>query len=339
MILELDEKAYRAYPALNQSALKTYNGNPKIFHQKYILKQEVPGKEEEQLKEAMIYGQICDCLLTCEEEFDSRFVISMDEVTLKPQMKKFCESLWKYTILYTVDDVLTETFDFICEVAYKDVGIKGTSLEKLLENFKEEGIEYYTCLRDRGNRTFITQKDYEKACLLIDRLKNHPFSKEIINMKSEGEWEVKKQMMVVNDVNGISMKGMLDYVMINHNRKIVLPVDLKVGSNAEMFMYNYTKLGYYIQMAAYTCLLRAEYPEYDVKPLSFLAVDRTMFMDPIKYISTEETFNEGMNGFIKDGRKYKGLNEIMKNYKYSLENDYWTGPIEAHKNNGRILLN
>lgn len=338
MILEIEESEYRKRSELSQSSLKEFWKDSKGFYKKYILKEESPkNKEDDATHQAKLYGNVVDCLLTKEYEFDYKFQINNVELP-KAQMFDFTKSLYKFTLLYTVDGKLMEEMDALYQMAYDEVGIKRDSLDKIKERFIVEGLTYYESLRNSGSTISITQKMYEQASLLVERLRSHPFCKGLINIKSEGDWEVIDQQMMTGEIEGVEMRGMLDRTIINHFTKKVYIWDYKIGANAEMFKYNYTKLGYYIQMAVYTLLMRQNYPEYIVQPLSFLAVDKTMYFDPLKYICSEDNLNQALNGFIRNGRKYPGLYEMLKEYKYCVTNSHYTSSAEAHKNNGNIKM-
>lgn len=338
MILQVEEKIYRARPELSQTQLKDYWENPREFYKKHILREKVSDDDEGQTKPDQLYGSVVDALISDEHNFDYRFMIG-DVAPPKGQMLKFTEELYKKTRAFTNSEgVLTISMNELYDMAYPVAGFVRDGIDKVKERFTTEGLDYYQFLRDRGDRMAITQTTYEKAHYLVEKLREHPYSSGLINLTTNDRWTVYDQIMMTGVINEVEMRGMFDRLIVDEVNKIVYPWDYKVGSNADMFLFNYTKLKYYIQLGIYTELARQNFPGYNVLPLRFLAVDRTMYYDPIKWKMQEGHVDQAYSGFVRDGFRLPGITEMLQNYKYAKDNDYWTGKMKAHQGKGDIEM-
>lgn len=99
----------------------------------------------------------------------------------------------------------------------------------------------------------------------------------------EEKLQVFKQVKLVSKVLDVYCKCMLDIVLINHDQKIIVPIDIKTGANRpEDFEQKcYFGWNYYIQGSLYSRILinyiKDNYPElidYEVKPFTFIFGDR-----------------------------------------------------------------
>lgn len=337
MIHNIPEPDYRLMKELNYSKLKEFDTDSRRYYIKYVRGEDLGDKEAEQEKEAMRFGSLVDCILTGEQDLDWRYQISKANIPTG-QMLDFVQSLYKNTLAYTRNGVLTESMEFLYQIGYQEAGFKRDTFEKVLERFVKEGKDYYGELRDRGTRVVISPDEYEKACSLAEKLRTHPFSAPTINIMSDERFDVHYQLVLTGNIYGYDMKCMMDKVIIDNRDKVVYIYDLKTTANGAMFQYNYTKMRYYLQMAIYTLLARLNYPDYEVKPLRFLVCDRTMYYDPLVYTSTEKHLEQAINGFTIKGKKYRGLKELLEDYKYALENNCFTTTVEAHKAKGKLSL-
>jgi hypothetical protein len=144
--------------------------------------------------------------------------------------------------------------------------------------------------------------------------------------------------MIFDEIKGFPMKMMSDKIVIDEEKKIVYPYDLKVMGNIDIFPYNYLKLRYYLQLAVYTTLLKQHYKDYTVMPLRFITVDKYRYMDPVLVKTSELDYQSALQGFKLNNHQYKGLYEILEDIQYHKTTNIWTSSKEAQINKGVVTL-
>jgi len=341
-ILKIGEKQYRSLPYDSYSSIKDFISSRLKYYKKYILKEK--GKDDdtkEQDSDDMRFGNIVDCLKFTPDDFESRYQISSAEIPDSPQMIKFVKELIKLCIINTNDmGVLCGNLELLIEEAYNNTGIKQTKIDAWKEKFliKKEGYDYFLELKDRKDRIIISPAELEWAQSIKDYMTNHPHVRDIMNCSSNDDYEVFDQIMLKGVINDVEVKMMGDRVILNKKKKLITPFDLKVMSNIEMFPYNYLKLKYYVQNGVYTTLLRQNFPEYEIPPIKFVTIDKYRQCEPTIVKTSEKQYQQAMNGFSINGRKYKGVNEALEEMKWHKEKGIWTSPKEIIDNNGFIDL-
>lgn len=336
-----NEREYRAIPCLSYSSIKDFATNRLQFYKKHVSKE----KASKELSEDMIFGNLVDTLLFSEDDFSNRFIITMAKVT-NGQMLTFAEELAKLTITNTNEHgELCTSLDNLINEAYSFVGFgrKGDTVEKIKEKFLKEKInyDYYEELVNKKNKAVIIAETLEYAQSLVSWIKNHKYTRDILNPSPSKTKIYHKQLMLEGEIRGIPIKMMGDLIEEDTSSMVVTPYDLKVGGNIESFAYQYLKLKYYIQEAVYTTLLRQHYEPlgYTVKPLKFIAIDKFRQVDPIIKSITEQQYFEAMNGFTtKFGKAYKGVDQLLIEIKWHQESQLWTSSKAQYENNGILPL-
>lgn len=339
-MLTLSEKDYRAIRRDSYSSVKLFLDDRKKYYKKEVLQEKVD-ENKSQEHEDMRFGGIVDCIKFTPEEFTDRFIVSTAPEIESPQMLKFVNELFKLTQSNTNEfGVLCGDMEVMIEQAYNNVGIKQTKLDAWKERFlvKKEGYEYFLELKERENKLLITANEYKQAQNTVDYLNTHRYTRDIMNVTNSSKYTVYDQFQIITEIEGLPMKMMIDRLILNHDKMIGTPIDLKVMGNIDIFPYNYLKLRYYIQNANYTTGLKMHFPKFKINPIRFLTVDKFRYMDPLVVRSTEKNYVDAMNGFTYRDRKYTGLIEAIKDIKFHKETGIWTSSREAQINNGIIDL-
>ncbi len=262
--LDISEKEYRRLDALGYSLIKSYIEDRKKFYKQWILKLNVEDDEDESNNGNLRMGSLVDTLLLQPETLDDKFTLTQ-AIEPKGQMGVFVNNLYSRTVSATDGEgVIQAKLDTLLTDAYEDtkkdkegkiVAFKSKTLEQVKEDFliKKIGYEYYIALRDRGNKIVVTAEDMAKAERMVEILKTHPYTREILSGNGIN------QLIVQGNYRGLEVKCMIDRVIINEKDKVIQPYDLKTTWGVDMFDFNYIKYKYYIQYALYTTLLREFY--------------------------------------------------------------------------------
>jgi|SRR5882757_898459 len=331
---------------LSYSAIKMFLDNRMKFRKKYILKEKV--KEE---NDAIRLGNLVDFYLTCDEDtFDEKFVLTSAE---KPsgQMLDFVDALKKRTIA-AVDsnDVITKEMEVLIGEAFNDVKynaageevkFKKKDIDYVLNEFltKKIGYDYYIEFRNSMDKTVVTPDEVEKAEIIVRQLKNDPNTYAIFNPEEDGDVEWFNQFPFEIELEGYTIKGMIDRLKVDHKNKIIKPLDIKITFQVESFEWAYLDDMYYLQNGVYHYALEEMFPDYVVEPVSFIAGDSNAFLRPLVWHTTLAHARQGVDGFDYRGRHWKGIKEALKEIRWHTEvsND-WRISFDNYRNSGNLSI-
>ena len=303
---------YREYPAIHYSLLSKIATDPSNL-------------EFNNDNDGITFGDALDILLTqSEEEFDKRYAVAkVDKPT--GQMGEFVEALYKL-----------KKFD----EAYETVGFKRDSLEKVVDRFSLEGADYHDFLQMAEGKKIISYEMYKDVLKAINTLKIHDFTSVYFNEPREGV-EIKYQVPILFKVDGNECKALLDVLVIDHEKKLIYPIDLKsTGEYINMFPSSFLKWKYYLQASFYSYGVKQLYPDYTVDNFKFIVISSQQLTKPLVYTCTDEDLLVGEKGGLNrfTNKKVKGWRQLYEDYLWHLNNDLWEYPKEVYENNGEIEL-
>jgi hypothetical protein len=86
-----------------------------------------------------------------------------------------------------------------------------------------------------------------------------------------------------------------------------------------------------------------EYLDAGYKMLDYLFIvvetKKSSSHPAIIYVTNETDREVGLNGGYIGTKKYKGINQLIDEYKFHRDNNYWDLPMDLLQNKGRIQLN
>lgn len=268
---QVDEPEYRKDPAYSYSTIARFHregfeGLPKLFD-----KVESP---------SLLFGSLVDTLLTgSTEEFDNTFVVAEFPAIPDSQanvIKYIFNSFSnEYVSLRDVPDVAiintTEVLDFQ----------KNWKPETRAKVIKENGEEYYSLLHLATGKTLISTKDYQDAQECVNALKTSEYTREYFepNNPFEDDIETFYQLKFKGTYKNIPLRCMADMIRVDHNKKTVLPIDLKTSFKKEWNFYeSFIQWGYWIQAQLYWFIIRQNmdnhplYKDYELLDYRFIVV-------------------------------------------------------------------
>lgn len=349
---------YRKLDALNQSMLKTFDENPVQFFQEFKMGK----KRKSKTNAALIIGDLVDFfLLECkgdEQEFENRFDENFalyNGVKGSGQVFLLADYLFEET-----ENCIDETGKVTCSFmerfrsAYNRVraedkykGEKNT-MEKVLEDFEKNGKEYFDMKMDNIGKTVVDISLVDKAKIVANNILNDEFTNHIFKDNEHFDYLTHfpiEWRYLLGEGKSIACKSELDMIFIDHEKKIIYPMDLKTTYDNESFDYMYIKNGYYLQNAFYhkavtTWAKENEMGDYSVLPLTFVVGDTSSNnRRPLIYSTTLTDIDNGMNGFYIRGNKYRGIAELIEDIAWAEENNEWKCSREAYLNKGKMKLN
>lgn len=216
--------------------------------------------------------------------------------------------------------------------------------DKTFETVKKQGRVYFRDMLESKGKIFINKDMWEKAHITANTLVTHPFSRKYFIHKPG--YELFYQFKFVTKVDGRATKGMLDCVRVDHNRKIIYPVDLKTGE-APVDQFDQVMLmhKYYIQAALYREALiyivsqDPEISDYTVAPFEFLYISKENIWKPLVWVVPEELHQAALEGFTDVyGSKHVGVHELLDQYYDCKDGRHCTYTKRDTVNKGRIML-
>lgn len=241
---KVNEEEYRSDPAYSYSTIAKFNREGFKNLNKLFDKVETS---------SLVFGSMVDTLLTDGlEEFNRKFEIA--------QFSSIPDS-----VIRVVKDIFREfhlTHRRLEDIPDSEILIRANSFnyqnnwkaETKIKSIREKGSDYYKLLYLSENKILVSNKDYQDAQDCVNVLKNHrytkwyfepnnPFNRTIerfYQLKFKGEWE------------NIPLRCMADLIIVDHERKVIIPCDLKTSSKKEWeFHRSFIEWGYWIQAQLY----------------------------------------------------------------------------------------
>jgi hypothetical protein len=328
----------------SSSSLKEFSVDRKKYHKKYVLGEKVEDDENK----AATMGRVVETLLLEPELFESRFHMSTVESAPTALMNDFVEALYKRTVEATdVFGKVARSFEDISKDAYVDSGFK-IKYEAVMNKFiGSEAETYYDeirVVRAKG-LTVVTANDMNNAERIVAELRNNFVTRDVVNLVKSARYDVYNQYQVEGfDVHGLLCKGMLDKIVIDHEKKTLQIYDLKCTWSVENFYeeyYLYRRA--YIQAFVYwiagqTIKEDLGLAGYHVEYPKFIVCDSTNYMNPLIYTLTLDDLEEALEGFTHKGRTYPGVKQIVKDLQWAKDTDTWNISRTRHELGGVVNI-
>lgn len=225
-------------------------------------------------------------------------------------------------------------------------------MDKVVSKFweNEEAVKYYRLTRDLAEGvTIVSQDEYDSVLKAKELILANEFIRKYFT-KSSKAFEVMHQVPIYFEYRDEQCKGLLDGIYIDHLAKEIQPFDLKTTgfSVYEFGEMSYLKFGYYRQCAFYELALYSkESPVrkyldegYTMLDFIFIVVEskKSSSHPAVIYRTSKADREVGMNGGYVGRRFYKGINQLIEEYKFHRDSNYWDLPVELYKANGEIKL-
>jgi len=300
---------------VSYSRLSTLDKGLFLFKRKYI-----DGIQTERDSKALSLGAAADCLLTTPDKFYKLFTVS---TVTKPtgQMGDFVDNLIKTGST---------------ELAYEAAGFKRDSLEKVLSRFETEGKDYYEFTLAAEGKTILSFEEFTKAQGIAESFKNGKYTSYLFTEQLGIERQYQASFEVYVPVIDRTVKGIIDILDIDHERKHIVITDIKTTSKSvlsfgrEVFEWRYD-----IQAFLYYMAVDAMYPDYTIHMQ--YAVENSEYLNipviwkmPLYYITSHAHYEP----IIVNDRQYKTVKQLLKELSYYEEegfDEYYESAINEGK--------
>ena len=271
--LNISEEEYRQMPELSYSTLAKYERGGGF--------KSIPTLFDRVESPSLTFGSAVDSIITGGmEEFNDRFIVAefpniSDTIV---SIVKYLFNMYKDTnrSLSSINDaaIINATEVFKYQLNWKP--------ETRAKVIKEKGEEYYNLLYISDNKTILSTKDYEYVVNAVEALKTSESTKfYFADDNPFDNIERQYQLKFNAEFNGVGYRTMMDLVIVNHNNKTILPIDLKTSGKSEYEFYkSFVEWGYMWQAILYTKVLEANikkddyFKDFTILPYNFIVVNK-----------------------------------------------------------------
>ena len=330
-IAHLENEFYSKKMVFSYSSLKQLMWNPAIFYQLYVL-----GNKEERIESNLVQGKLIHCLLLEEENFDKLFFISPDTLPTG-NTKSVIDRVFKhYKELSANGDQRVYLKEY--ENAVLDI-LKDMNLHQSLKTDEQridkiitfETIQYWEFLKQKQGKTLISNDDYTYCKNAVDLIKQDKKICDLIGCSATefDNLEIFNEIELSMDAVGysFSVKGILDNVVIDHDKKQIRVNDIKTTSkDLDSFPEVVEFYSYWLQAVIYMCLVGVKYTRlidagYTVD-FRFIVIDKTFLVYPFRVSEhTMKTWFDRMN------QVFTKANWHYINRDYTLPYDFAKGDV------------
>lgn len=215
--------------------------------------------------------------------------------------------------------------------------------EILIKKFNVKQFwEYLEAYYGSKDKTIVGTLDYALAEELVNILLTHKFSKHIFNETKDKT--TLYQYPIRFEYKGFILRGILDFIRIDHKKKTVTLIDLKTGKDdPESFTTSFIKYRYDLQEAVYTLAFEhickdLDLEGYTLEPFEFLYLSRYE-KTPIIYTVPETWHIAGRYGYKLNGRQVKGLDELIDEIAWHFDNKVFDKSKVLHESQGKLEIN
>lgn len=270
---QVTEEEYRADSALSYSTLARYeregfNNLDKLFDRVETA--------------SLTFGSAVDSIITGgQEEFDSRFIVA-EFPSIPDSIVTIVRDLYKgYASKFGSLDTIPES-DIIAMTEHHKYQLNWKP-ETRAKVIKEKGADYYNLLFVAGDKTIVDTQTYQDICETVKMLKNSKSTKFYFAQDNPFEPHIERlyQLKFKGTFYGVDYRNMADLIIVNHEEKWVLPIDLKTSSKPEWDFYkSFVDWRYDIQARLYWAIIRQNmdndeyFKDFELKEYLFIVANR-----------------------------------------------------------------
>lgn len=247
---QVTEPEYRADSALSYSTLARYEREGFNNLDKLFDRVESP---------SLTFGLAVDTLITgSEEEFNEHFMVAQLDTPLSDALVAITKRLfdtWKdgYVDIRDIpDDTLVNT---IQDIQWNNHWLPKTRAKKI----KEDCAAYYKLLYLSEGKTILSAYTYQDILNTVDSLKSATATKFYFEPDNMFDNTIERlyQLKFKATFDEVEYRCMSDLLVVLHDKKIVVPVDLKTSSKPEWdFHKSFLDWMYHIQARLYWRIIR-----------------------------------------------------------------------------------
>ena len=217
------------------------------------------------------------------------------------------------------------------ELSVEDLMLKAARLANYYNNYKDETLlttlkkstvyEYVAELEKNEGKQFMTREQKEVIEGCIEALSSHEGCARVL-FNTPDKYEAFHEYEVYFRCMEIDCKARLDRILVSHENKDVILVDLKTTSKrAQFFPDSFEFWKYYRQMAFYKYALSKEFPGYSFS--CYMPVVDTQYFTRHCYKISEAQIDRGTIEYMN----------LLSRLNWHLDNNEWNYTMEEFNSN------
>ena len=313
---QVTEPEYRADKALSYSTLSSYERGGRF--------ESLPTLFDRKESPSLLLGSCVDTLITgSREEFDSLyFVGDFDcpdsvQTVVKALFEAFKDT---YDSLESIPNTLVTG---ISDQLKYQLNWKPETRAKVL---KEKGADYYNLLFLSKDKKLVSSEMYADALRMEEALRTAKSTSYLFALNNPFDESIQRfyQLKFKGNIDGIDFRFMADEIIVLHEKKLILPIDLKTSGKPEYNFYkSFLEWRYDLQAKLYSAILEQNikkddyFKDFTILPYIFAVVNKKTltplcweYEDNLKY----------REDFVVDGVTYRNPISIAKELTEYLKN-------------------
>ena len=251
--LQIDEPTYRKMSELSYSILSRFQS----------VGFDINKLQEKLSSPSLLFGSAIDALITGgQEEFDRNFMV-VDLPNIPESASNCVKIIWnKYK------DTYKHLKDIPIDILNTELQFNGFwpnnrySAQARINGFFKNPVEdYYQLNYIAENKSIINTELHTQILQAVNALKTSPATKDYFMEDNPWDNNTERlyQLKFRADLNGIGYKCMMDECVVIHDKKLIIPIDLKTSCSCkeDEFYFNFLQWHYQLQARLYSRILRA----------------------------------------------------------------------------------
>lgn len=301
--LQISEEQYRENPALSYSLIATYEKGGFAS---------IPHLYDKKESDALTFGLMVDTIITEGiERFQEKFAVADFKIP-SDSIKFVIDWLLEVREEEFFEDIPNDVILTTCDLAEYQMRYKA---DTRLAKIKSEGEAYYNTVRQIGNRTVVSDEVYQEVLAVVGALKGHvQTSKYLQHTEENSDVEFLYQQKFSTNLDGLDVRCMFDLLVVNHTKKIIVPIDLKTSSMLEYdFPKKYLENRYDLQSRLYCKILKNiikdddYFKDFTITNFRFMVINKNnrlplMFTDDYSFVEgdIEIKFKSGSKKILRN---------------------------------------
>ena len=251
--LHIDEPTYRKMPELSYSILSRFQS----------VGFNIDKLQESVSSPSLTFGSAVDAIITGgQEEFERNFMV-VDLPNIPDSASNCVRIIWnKYKDTYKhLNEIPMDILNTELQLNGFWPNSRYSAQARINGFFKNPVEDYYQLNYIAENKSIITTELHMQILQAVNALKTRPATKNYFAEDNPWDNSIERlyQLKFRADLNGVGYRCMMDECIVLHDKKLIIPVDLKTSCSCEEkdFYFNFLQWHYQLQARLYSRILRA----------------------------------------------------------------------------------
>lgn len=240
MALQIDEPTYRKMPELSYSMLSRFQS----------VGFDIGKLQESVSSPSLTFGSAVDAIITGgQEEFDRNFMV-VDLPNIPESANNCVRIIWnKYKDTYKyLKDIPMDTLNTELQLNGFWPNNRYSAQARINGFFKNPVEDYYQLNYIAENKSIINTELHTQILKAVNALKTSTATKDYFAEDNPWDNSIERlyQLKFRADLNGIGYRCMMDECIVLHDKKLIIPIDLKTSCSCEEknFYFNFLQWHY-----------------------------------------------------------------------------------------------